>query len=136
LEQETQEKSSGAARGYFHLKAKRPFICLSLRAILNAHPLPIYTYQEEKLIPLIVFPDEVAIFHDYTVDDRGISKVTPEERRQDFIELVEEKIKRKVTDSEMHGIRNNLKFLLDAYSNWKLNLDNPESRMSCGKLFN
>ena len=31
--QETQEKSSGAARGDFHLKAKRPLICLSLRAM-------------------------------------------------------------------------------------------------------
>ena len=101
---------------------------------LMPNPLPDskYTYQHERLVPLVIFPDEVVHFHDYKADDQGISIVKPEIRKAHFKATLEKKLGRAITKEEASGYKSNGEFLDYGFKRLK-NLFTP-SRPTAGCL--
>lgn len=63
-----------------------------------------YMYQQEHLVPLIVFPDEVVHYHDYWLNPvEGVGERDPINRKKHFIKAVEDKIGRRLSSEEISG---------------------------------
>jgi hypothetical protein len=63
-----------------------------------------YMYQQEHLVPLIIFPDEVVHYHDYWLNPvDGVGERDPVNRKKHFIKIIEEKIGRRLSTEEISG---------------------------------
>lgn len=85
---------------------------------LMPNPLPPtkYLWEQEKLVPLIIFPDEVVYFHDYWGNPvEGVGPRDPVARKAHFIGEVESRLGRKVSAVEMSGTKDGVGFLGTAF---------------------
>ncbi len=85
---------------------------------LMPNPLPPtkYLWEQEKLVPLIIFPDEVVYFHDYWGNPvEGVGPKDPVARKAHFIGEVESRLGRKVSAVEMSGTKDGVGFLETAF---------------------
>ncbi len=102
------------------------------RMIPNALPPSKYAWQQERLVPLIIFPDEVLHFHDYARHPvEGVGPKDPVRRKAHFLAEVEERLGRKLTAEEISGLKSDDTFLQAAFRRLKPLLD-PNSAISAG----
>lgn len=105
------------------------------RFALNALAPDIYLYQKEHLTPLIIFPDEVAYFHDYAANPvPGVGPRDPVNRKKHFLAEVEKRLNRKLTPAEISGIGTDKEFLQESFEKLKPMILEPEKlpTVSCG----
>ncbi len=89
---------------------------------LMPNPLPPgkYLWEQEKLVPLIIFPDELIYFHDYWGNPvEGVGPKDPVARKKHFLAEVENKLSRKLTRQEISGTGNSTGFLGDGFERLK-----------------
>jgi hypothetical protein len=92
------------------------FLVDERRLMPNPLPPSKYLWQEEKLVPLILFPDEVVYFHDYWGNPvPGVGPRDPLNRKKHFIAEVESRLGRKLTADEIGGPREGVEFLEGAF---------------------
>jgi hypothetical protein len=87
------------------------FLIDEARLMPNALAYPKYAYQQEWLVPLIIFPDEVVYIHDYDNDPKGTIPMDPELRKKDYLGRVAKALGRKVTKEESDGLPETKDFL-------------------------
>ena len=91
------------------------------RLILNALAPDKYLWEQEKLVPLVIFPDEVVHFHDYRKDPvEGIGRNSPALRKKHYLAEVEKKLGRPLKSHEISGKGTDAEFLQESYRRLKL----------------
>jgi hypothetical protein len=87
-----------------------------------------YLYQKEKLVPLVVFPDEVVHFHDYARNPvEGVGPRDPKARRIHFLGAVESKLGRKLSSDEISGTGADRDFVRENFERLQKLLLTPET---------